>query len=332
MNWRYPIGYSEFINFNLGFLMKNTLEIRTKTIFDGFFVKYLLKLFFWVVFKLLGWRPTPTTPCGAGVTIAAPHTSNWDFFYALGAAILCDVKIYFSIKESWCRIPVVGQMVMWMGAIPIDRSAGGQGQVEKIKRFVMENKQQGRIYFLFTPEGTRGKVERWKTGFYHIAEACKLPIFLSKVDFSEKEAGVFHTYELTGDKTDDINAIQASYKTIQGRFSENQYPPYEGPMPSISEAEARILKALYSFKGAATSRGAVVKGVATRVEISAKAKMEEISANMMEYLIEKGVLEKVDSGNLDSGNSDVALTKRETLFQLTFAGRGCLLHLYPKLA
>lgn len=304
-------------------MSKKVLEIRDTTIFDGIFVKYVLKFLFSLWFKLAGWKVTQVTPQGAGITIAAPHTSNWDFFYALGAAILIDVKIYFSIKEIWCRLPIIGSIVMWFGAIPIDRSSAGQGQVTKIKNFI-QNHQNDRIYFLFTPEGTRSKVDRWRSGFYHVAEECGLPIFLAKVDYQLKESGVFHTYQLTGDKQEDIAAIQASYKNIPGKFVQDQFPQYIGPLPKISDAEAKIMHALYTIKGVAASKSGLAMGIATRVEIAGKAKMAEISMSMLDFLIQKGVIEQV-------GNTPES-TEYQPRYTLTFAGKGCLLHLFPTLA
>ncbi len=291
---------------------KKVLEIRDETIFDGFTVKYILKLVFKVWFKLAGWRAIESGHEGAGITIAAPHTSNWDVVYAMGAAILLDIKIYFSIKESWCRKPIIGRLMMWMGAIPINRDSGSQGQIEKIKRFVNKHKKR-RIFFLFTPEGTRGKVHKWKTGFYHLAQGCNLPIFLAKVDFRTKESGVFHTYHLINNhlvdnKEEDIRSIQESYKSVQGKFPTLQFPEYIGPMPELSDLEAKILRTVYS-----------AKGVATRLEITAKLKVQKLSIAMLDFLIEKGVLEKT---NKESS---------ETQYKLTFAGKGCLLHLYPAL-
>ncbi|RLA04087.1 MAG: acyltransferase [Gammaproteobacteria bacterium] len=289
-------------------MTKKALEIRDKTIFDGFFVKHILRVLARVWFKLTGWKPTKTAPEGAGITIAAPHTSNWDVIYALASAILLDVKIYFSIKESWCRVPVLGSLVMWFGAIPIDRSSGAMGQVNKIKRFV-DNHKNSRVFFLFTPEGTRGKITKWKHGFYHIAQNCQLPIFLAKVDYRTKESGVYHTFKVTGDKSEDIRSIQESYKKVRAKFPAIQFPKYTGPMPELSDAEAVILKAIYS-----------AKGVATRVEIAAKSKVSELSTSMLDFMIDKGVVEQIEGGN------------KEPAYQLTFAGKGCLLHLYPALA
>ncbi len=288
-------------------MTKKSLSIREKTIFDGVFTKYFLKSLFKLWFKLSGWKVCEFPPEGAGVAIAAPHTSNWDFIYALGAAILQDVKIYFSIKDSMCKIPVLGTWLMWLGAMPIDRSPKGQGQVEQIKAFI-DSQKGSRVFFLFTPEGTRGAVTKWKTGFYHVAQGCDLPIFLAKVDYQSKETGVFHTFKLTGDKENDIQAIQASYKSVHGKFPKEQYPPYIGQLPSISESEAAIIRALYSFKG-----------VATKMEISAKAKLAELSSNMLTLLIDKGLLEKSAEHSKNAA----------TAYQLTFAGKGYFLHLAP---
>jgi len=287
-------------------MTKKALTIREKTIFDGIFTKYFLKSLFALWFKLAGWKVCKLPPEGAGVAIAAPHTSNWDFVYALGAAILQDVKIYFSIKDSMCRVPLLGTWLMWLGAMPIDRSSKGTGQVNQIKAFI-DSQKGNRVFFLFTPEGTRGVVTKWKTGFYHVAQGCGLPIFLAKVDYLSKETGVFHTFQLTDNKANDVQAIQASYKSIQGKYPKKQYPSYIGQLPSISESEAAIIRALYSFKG-----------VATKMEINAKAKLAELSSHMLALLIEKGLLEKtVGSTN-------------ESAYQLTFAGKGCFLHLTPK--
>ena len=292
-------------------MSKNKPEIRDRTVFDVYLIKVLLKFIFKIWFKLTGWKNTKLAPEGAGITIAAPHTSNWDIIYALGAAIIIDVKIYFSIKESWCRIPVVGPFILWFGGIPIDRSSKGQGQVNQIKEFV-ERHKESRIFFLFTPEGTRGKVAAWKTGFYHVAQDCGLPIFLAKVDYRTKESGVFHAYHLTGDKDADIAAIQESYKSVYGKFPLQQFPAYAGPMPKISEAEAMVMRALYSLKG-----------VATLAEIAARAKFHEVTAEMLDFLVEKGILEQqkilVDGKSIST-------------YRLTLAGNGCLLHLTPSLA
>jgi len=292
-------------------MSKKPLRIRDKTIFDGFIVKTLFKAIYMLWFKLSGWRPIAKPPEGAGITIAAPHTSNWDIVYALGAAILFNIKIYFSIKESWCQLPIVGRLILWLGGIPISRGAGAQGQVAMIKEFVEKHRNE-RIFFLFTPEGTRGNVTKWRTGFYHVAQDTGLPIFLAKVDYRTKECGVFHTFVLSGDKEQDINNIHQSYKSVCAKFPNKQYPEYTGPRPEISALEANILKALYALNDLATPK-----------EISALAKIEDLRLEMLDFLVEKDVLERYE--RIEDG-------KTVTRYKITVLGSGCLFHLMPTIS
>ena len=71
------------------------------------------------------------------------------------------------------------------------------------------------------------------------------------------------------------------------------------------------MKAMYSLKEAAT-----------QAEIAAKAKFEELSSEMLDYLIEKGILEEV---KITRNNKEVST------YRLTVTGNGCLLHLSPTL-
>jgi DNA-binding HxlR family transcriptional regulator len=71
------------------------------------------------------------------------------------------------------------------------------------------------------------------------------------------------------------------------------------------------MKAMYSFKGKAT-----------QAEISARAKLEELSTEMLDYLVEKGILER------DEYNEEGRLTSR---YKLTVTGSGYLFHLAPSL-
>ena len=282
----------------------NSLQIREKTITDGVFAKYILKFLFKLLFALTGWTPGPA-PTQTAVAIGAPHTSNWDFIYGIGAAIILDVKVYFSIKESWCKIPGIGRLFMYMGAIPIDRSTPGKGQVELISEFVQTMKNQ-RVYFAFTPEGTRSKVEKWKTGFYHVAEDCELPIHLGQLDYKNKQVGIFHTFEITGDKEHDIKVLQEAYKLIHGGNIEKQYPDYTGPVPDVTQTQAQIMKALYQFAGPMPF-----------VDIATKMNLDNLDESSVEELVEAGLVEVATGSKID--------------YQLTYEGKGCLLHLFPRL-
>jgi len=56
-------------------------------------------------FKVTHYLPDNIKKC---VIIAAPHTSNWDFIYAMGALKIMKLKLRFTIKKEWMRFPLNG--------------------------------------------------------------------------------------------------------------------------------------------------------------------------------------------------------------------------------
>ncbi len=56
--------------------------------------------------------------------IAAPHTSNWDFFALIASARLNDVDIHWLGKSQMFTGPL-GWLFRHLGGVPVDRSAPG---------------------------------------------------------------------------------------------------------------------------------------------------------------------------------------------------------------
>ena len=65
---------------------------------------------------------------------------------------------------------------------------------------------------VITPEGTRGKRSKWKTGFYYIAVKAEVPIALGYLDFDLKEANVTEIFYPTGDMDKDMREIMNYFK------------------------------------------------------------------------------------------------------------------------
>jgi 1-acyl-sn-glycerol-3-phosphate acyltransferase len=105
----------------------------------------------------------------------------------------------------------------WLGGIPINRSASHNVVNETVRQYA-ENDQ---LIVLIPPEGTRSKVTRWKTGFYHIANNAEVPILLGYVDASKKEAGFADFFTPTGDLEKDMVEIRAFYANKRGLLAEN---------------------------------------------------------------------------------------------------------------
>ena len=68
------------------------------------------------------------------------------------------------------------------------------------------------------PEGTRKKVETWKTGFLRIADAIDCKIFLIGLDFPNKRIVLDQMFEPTGDYDADIATLQEFYGRYQGKY------------------------------------------------------------------------------------------------------------------
>ncbi len=105
----------------------------------------------------------------------------------------------------------------WLGGIPINRSAAHNVVTQTVQQY----QKHDELIVLVPPEGTRSKVEKWKTGFYHIANNAKVPILLGYVDASIKEAGFADFYSPSGDIDKDMIEIRSFYANKKGLNPEN---------------------------------------------------------------------------------------------------------------
>ena len=158
--------------------------------------------------RLAGWRIEGRWPnLPRCVAIAAPHTSNWDFYIGICAMFALGLRVSWIGKASLFRWPFGGFM-RWLGGTPVTR-VPGEGVVERIVRAL--EAQQHWIFGL-SPEGTRQRVDRWRTGFYHVALRANVPIVLTYFDYRRRAAGVGPVFQPTGDLEGDLVRIQAFYR------------------------------------------------------------------------------------------------------------------------
>jgi len=183
------------------------------TIFDTPVVNTLMRWFSVFMLRLLGWRVEGQAPAEQKyVLIAAPHTSNWDFPYTLMVCFALRLRVYWMGKSSLFP-PVLGSVMRWLGGISVDRAKSGNLVQSTIDAF---NRSE-RLTVIVPPEGTRGKVSHWKTGFYYIAHGANVPILLGFMDYKEKVGGVAHLFHPTGDIEKDMLEIQRFYRGFTGK-------------------------------------------------------------------------------------------------------------------
>lgn len=169
------------------------------------------------LYRLLGWKTVGSIPpeLKKYVILAAPHTSNWDFFYGRLYFYIFKIPVKFFIKKEWFFFPM-GYFFDLMGGVPVDRSKNTNLTDEIAKSFAGRNE----MAMMVTPEGTRSYSPEWKKGFYFIAQKANVPIILGFLDYSKKEAGFGPVFYPTGDVDKDIEEIKNFYRTKKGRFPE----------------------------------------------------------------------------------------------------------------
>ena len=173
-----------------------------------------------LIFKLNGWKivGSHTYPKKC-LVIAAPHTSNWDFLIGRCYAYIIGVKPKYLVKSE-LFLPMLATFLKWNGGIPVYRKAKNNVVEQVVDMF--ENATQ--LHLGIAPEGTRRKVEKWKTGFYHIASIAKVPLFLFTIDYKKKEVGIITELMITGDFEKDMLFIQQQYVNVSGKIPDNYNP------------------------------------------------------------------------------------------------------------
>ncbi len=183
---------------------------------------------------LFRWKPEGELPKDPRfVLIAAPHTSNWDFFFFLTIA-----WGHYKVQPNW-----MGKAELfkgWRG--PIMRALGGvsvkRDRRNNLVQQLAEKFATAQKLILTVPaEGTRGKREYWKSGFYRIAEGAQVPIVPGFLDYARRRGGFGPSFVPTGDMTADMDRLRAFYKDVQGKFPEKftlpRLPEEDGlPVPS----------------------------------------------------------------------------------------------------
>ncbi len=170
-----------------------------------------------ILFKILGWKLEGefSEKVKKYVVIAAPHTSWIDFPIAILSRMSAGVMINFIGKNSLFNGPF-GFFFRGLGGTPVDRSQSNN-LVDAIIE-IFKNKDEFRLGL--SPEGTRKKVEKWKTGFYYIAKGANVPIVMATLDFENKKVKISEPYYTTENKDKDFAFFKDFYSNVKGKNPE----------------------------------------------------------------------------------------------------------------
>jgi 1-acyl-sn-glycerol-3-phosphate acyltransferase len=178
----------------------------------GFLARTILNSILWY-YKKQGWTEVNANPdLRKCVIIAAPHTSNWDFVYYIGAIETLGLNVRFAGKKSLFRWPF-GKPMVELGGVPVDRSKSNNFVDAMVEQFNTNDD----FMLTIAPEGTRGKVKKWKTGFYHIAVQAGVPLVIGMMDYEKKQVGLTGAIWPTGDYAKDMEKVLAFYSNVTPR-------------------------------------------------------------------------------------------------------------------
>lgn len=167
-----------------------------------------------ILYTILGWKLENDFPKDIKkyVVIAAPHTSWVDFPIAILSRMASGVMINFIGKNSLFKGPF-GFFFRALGGTPVDRTQSNN-LVDAIID-IFNSKDEFRLGL--SPEGTRKKVDAWKTGFYYIAKGANVPIVMATLDFEKKQVKISEPYYTTDDKEKDFKVFYAFYHNVKGK-------------------------------------------------------------------------------------------------------------------
>lgn len=173
-----------------------------------------------IYFKVLGWKLVGNIDFSKdeikkAVIIAVPHTSWHDFYIGILLRKVIGIKTNFVGKKELFKWPF-GYYFRAVGGVPLNRSAN-ENKVEAIAK-EFDRHEEFRI--AFAPEGTRKKVENWRTGFYYIAKTANVPIIMFTLDFEKKQNHISEPFYPTDDVDADFKFMMGFYKDVKGKIPE----------------------------------------------------------------------------------------------------------------
>jgi 1-acyl-sn-glycerol-3-phosphate acyltransferase len=172
--------------------------------------------------RIFGWKVEGVVPPIAGnenlILIAGPHTSNWDGVFGFAAILGLDAKITFFGKYTLFNKPILGRFLKYMGGIPVDKSKPGRGLTD----VAIENmKKLNGSLIAMSPEGTRAKTEKMRSGFLRIAKAVEGQIFLGAFDFGNKRIVLDKFYSPSGNNEEDLLWVRNYFMQYKAKHPEN---------------------------------------------------------------------------------------------------------------
>lgn len=160
-----------------------------------------------VFFHLMGWKIIGDFPMlNKFIVAVVPHRSNLDFVVGVLVRTILNEEINFIGKKELFN-PFTGWFFTAMGGSPINRGKN-ENKVTAIAE-IFNTRERFRL--AIAPEGTRKKVDRWRTGFYHIALEANIPILLVNFNYNVKKVSFLKLFYPTGNLKKDLSLMEGYF-------------------------------------------------------------------------------------------------------------------------
>jgi 1-acyl-sn-glycerol-3-phosphate acyltransferase len=170
------------------------------------------------ILNVLGWKVEgdPSNEINKKLYIVVPHTSNMDFFLGMLVKWAKGIKVNFLGKKS-LFFPPLGWFLTYLGIVPVKKNGN---QIDEI---ISIYQSRDKVAFGLAPEGTRSRVEQFKSGFYHIAHGAQVPVIMVTFDFGKKIVHFRKPYYVSDDKEKDMAFVQDYYEGVVGYHGKDSY-------------------------------------------------------------------------------------------------------------
>lgn len=159
-----------------------------------------------------GWQVESLPDVPKAVVIAAPHSSNWDGLIGVVAAFGIGLRINWMGKHQLFRWPLASIMRAFGGISTVRDSAHGV-----VDQFAEKMREADHMWLVLAPEGTRKKVAKWRTGFWHIASRAGVPIIPGFLHYPEKKIGFGPPMMTSADMEADLQKLYDFYRPFRGK-------------------------------------------------------------------------------------------------------------------
>ena len=149
------------------------------------------------------------------ILVAGPHTSNWDFLLALAFIFGLNLNVFWIGKHTLFKNGF-SKIMRKLGGIPVDR-ASPELLINEVSHIV--KRHQG-VIIAISPEGTRKKVERLKSGFLRIAKTTNSQILLAGIDFESKLIHLGKLFQPSGNTESDLLNVHNYFRQFKGKRPE----------------------------------------------------------------------------------------------------------------